>query len=249
MKQVRKAELSSDELAETIVRGMRQLREENAALHEENAALRAGNDELEHRSSMLLAEIAGLKSQLDNERTERRHYHSLANEIITRLDVVGRTVDDVVRCAQQEVYRQHKEHPRGELVELAIPPFLKASADPPAEPKADAPALTRDRTPSLAGIMLFLGVATGLAYTQLPPAHSVYRFADGLMARTSADLAQLDESWQRERKTTAGGRDIMPGALQCADDVDPQRRSGEIANRIEAGQWVVGQCLQVRLGR
>jgi hypothetical protein len=140
MQQVRKAEPSSDDLAEAIMRGMRQLREENATLREENAVLCAGNDELKRRSSVLESEIASLKAQLDNERTERRHYHSLANEIMTRLDVVGRTVDDVVQRAQHEVYSKRKEQPSGELPEIKIPKFLKEAitADGPAEPKAES---------------------------------------------------------------------------------------------------------------
>jgi hypothetical protein len=233
---------SSFDLAEAIMRGMLELREENATL-------RAGNDELEHRGSLLLTEIACLKSQLEHERAERRHYHSLANEIITRLDVVGRTVNDVVQRAEQEVYRQHNEHPRSEMEELEIPPFLKASANPPAEAKAGAPSVTRGRIVSLAAIMLSVGVTTGLIISQLPPTHLVDMFADGLMGHISADLAQLDERWHRDRETTAGDRDLTPGAVQCADDNQPQWRSREIANRVQAGQWVASQCLQVRIGR
>src|SRR5437016_3513191 len=46
-----------------------------------------------------------------NERTERRYYHSLANEIITRLDVVSQTIDSVVRRAEQNTNRQRKDPP------------------------------------------------------------------------------------------------------------------------------------------
>jgi hypothetical protein len=138
MKQVAKPQPSSDDLAGAIagaMRGMHQLREENSAL-------RAWNTELEHRRSVLESEVTNLKSQLDNERNERRHYHSLANEIITRLDVVGRTVDDVVQRAQHEVYSLRKEQPLAELPELKIPAFLKKpiAADASAEPKTEAKA-------------------------------------------------------------------------------------------------------------
>jgi hypothetical protein len=150
MKPVAKQQGATDDLSEAItnaMRGMHELREENAALRNEIASLRASNDELEHRGALLRTEIGCLKSQLEIERTELRHYHSLSNEIITRLDVVGRTVDDVVQRAQQEVYRQRKEHPRGDLPELEIPPFLTQSIcpDAAAEPKADARGLTNGR--------------------------------------------------------------------------------------------------------
>jgi hypothetical protein len=54
-----------------------------------------------------------------------RHYHSLANEIVTRLDVVGQTIDEVVKRADQEVYRQRRENPRAELPDIKVPTFLK----------------------------------------------------------------------------------------------------------------------------
>jgi predicted RNase H-like nuclease (RuvC/YqgF family) len=143
MKPAPKAQPASDDLAEAIAGAMRGMHE----LREENAALRARNNELEHRRAALESEVAGLKAQLDNERSERRHYHSLANEIITRLDVVGRTVDDVVQRAQHEVYSMRKEHPRAELPELKIPGFLKQpiAADGRAEPKQEVPGLTNGR--------------------------------------------------------------------------------------------------------
>ena len=53
------------------------------------------------------------------------HYHSLANEIVTRLDVVGQTIDDVVKRAEQEVYRQRRENPRAELPDIKVPSFLR----------------------------------------------------------------------------------------------------------------------------
>jgi hypothetical protein len=122
------------------MRGMHELRDENAAL-------RVRNGELEHSRSVLESEIAALKAQLDNERNERRHYHSLANEILTRLDVVGRTVDDVVQRAHHEVHSQRKEFSRGDLPELKLPQFLKqpTSADTAADPKAEAPGRNNGR--------------------------------------------------------------------------------------------------------
>jgi hypothetical protein len=127
-KQATKAQASSDDLAAAISDAMRGMHD----LREENASLRAEKDELEHRRSTLESELAWLKAQLDNERTERRHYHSLANEIITRLDIVGRTVDDVVQRAQHEVEAMGK-------AELKMPEFLNqpimAYARPP-RPKA-----------------------------------------------------------------------------------------------------------------
>jgi hypothetical protein len=69
--------------------------------------------------------VRSLKLALDHEQAERRHYHSLANEIITRLDVVGQTIDDVVKRAEHDVYRQRRENPRAELPEAELPTFLK----------------------------------------------------------------------------------------------------------------------------
>jgi predicted RNase H-like nuclease (RuvC/YqgF family) len=91
---------------------------------EENDTLRARNDDLRRRCSEMKSEIAQLKAQLADERTERRHYHSLANEIVTRLDIVGRTVDDVVQRAENEVHSTRKEHPGAEVAELKIPAYL-----------------------------------------------------------------------------------------------------------------------------
>jgi hypothetical protein len=141
MKPLTKAQPSADDLAEAIEGAMRGMHE----LREENAALRARNNELEHRRSVLESEITGIKAQLDNERNERRHYHSLANEIITRLDVVGRTVDDVIQRAQHEVYSMRKEQPRGELPELKIPGFLKQPLPVDGRAEAEAPGLTNGR--------------------------------------------------------------------------------------------------------
>jgi len=170
-------------------------------------------------------------------------------EIITRLEVVGRTVNDAVQRAGQEVYHRHNEHPRSETLESEISPLVKASADLPAGPKSDGQGLSRDRTALLTAIMLTAGVVTGLVLSQLPPTPSVDMFADGLMGHISADLAQLDERWQGARKANAGDRDVTPGAVQFADDDRCQWRSREIANRIQPSQRAVGQCLQVRIDR
>ena len=65
---------------------------------------------IEGHNLQLESELQLLKLALDHERAERRHYHSLANEIITRLDVVGQTIDG---------------KPRAELPEVELPTFLK----------------------------------------------------------------------------------------------------------------------------
>ena len=75
--------------------GVENLRNENRRLADEINDLEVTNLQLE-------SEIQSLKLTLEQERGERRHYHSLANEIITRLDVVARTVDDVVKRAEQD---------------------------------------------------------------------------------------------------------------------------------------------------
>jgi hypothetical protein len=80
---------------------------------------------LEASNLQLESEVQSLKITLEHERAERRHYHSLANEIITRLDVVGQTIDDVVKRTEQETGRQRKKDPRAELPEVEMPTFLK----------------------------------------------------------------------------------------------------------------------------
>jgi hypothetical protein len=129
MKDATNAQPSSHDLDDAIAVAMRGMLE----LRKENARLRARNHELEHSHPVLESEIASLKVQIQNERSERRHYHSLANEIITRIDIVVRTVEDVVQraCSMRE------EQPRADLPELIIPPFLKQRtvANDPAEPK------------------------------------------------------------------------------------------------------------------
>jgi hypothetical protein len=77
----------------------------------------------------LESEIQSLKLTLEQERAERRHYHSLANQIITRLDMVARTVVDVVNRAEQEVCRQRKETPGAKLPDVEAPSFRKKVED------------------------------------------------------------------------------------------------------------------------
>jgi predicted RNase H-like nuclease (RuvC/YqgF family) len=110
-----------DPLTEKIrdsIRGVEHLRSENSRLTDQLKSLETANLQLE-------SQVESLKLTLEQERAERRHYHSLANEIITRLDVVGQTIDDVVRRAEQETYRQRKEKPRAEGPEADMPAFLK----------------------------------------------------------------------------------------------------------------------------
>lgn len=117
-----KAEVESgdpltDQIRQSIL-GVENLRAENRRLTDQVKSLEGRNLQLE-------SEVQSLKLALDHERAERRHYHSLANEIITRLDVVGQTIDDVVKRAEQETYRQRRENPRAELPEVKTPTFLK----------------------------------------------------------------------------------------------------------------------------
>jgi hypothetical protein len=110
-----------DPLAEKIrysIVGVENLRAENSRLMDLVRSLETTNLQLE-------SEVQSLKLTLEQERGERRHYHSLANEIITRLDVVGQTIDDVVKRAAQETHRQRKESPGPDLPEVETPSFLK----------------------------------------------------------------------------------------------------------------------------
>ena len=77
----------------------------------------------------LESEIQSLKLTLEQERAERRHYHSLANEIITRLDVVACTIDDVVKRAEQEVCSQRSKTPGAKLADVEAPSFRKKVED------------------------------------------------------------------------------------------------------------------------
>jgi chromosome segregation ATPase len=112
---------SADPLTEKIrdsILGVENLREENQRLTDQVRSLDTSNLQLE-------SQVQSLKLSLEQERAERRHYHSLANEIITRLDVVGQTIDDVVRRAEQETYRQRRDSARADLPEVETPNFLK----------------------------------------------------------------------------------------------------------------------------
>jgi len=60
---------------------------------------------LEHDNLVLKSEAESLRLAVEDERAERRHYHSVADEIITRLNVVGQTIDYVVKRAGQEVWQ------------------------------------------------------------------------------------------------------------------------------------------------
>ena len=110
---------SGDPLTEKIrqsILGVENLRAENRKLTDQVKSLEGNNLQLE-------SELRSLKLALDHEQAERRHYHSLANEIITRLDVVGQTIDDVVKRVEHD--RQRRENPRAELPEAELPTFLK----------------------------------------------------------------------------------------------------------------------------
>ena len=110
-----------DSLTERIresILGLKNLSAENCRLTDQVKSLEGTNLQLE-------SEVQSLKLALDHERAECRHYHSLANEIVTRLDVVGQTIDDVVKRAEQEVYRQRRENPRAELPDIKVPSFLR----------------------------------------------------------------------------------------------------------------------------
>src|SRR5262250_2495277 len=102
--------------------GVENLRGENRRLADEIKDIEVTNLQLE-------SEIQSLKLTLEQERAERRHYHSLANEIITRLDMVARTVDDVVNRAGQEVCRQRKETPSVKLPDVEAASFRKKVED------------------------------------------------------------------------------------------------------------------------
>jgi hypothetical protein len=111
----------SDALAERIRQSMiavENIRAEKVRLTEQLKVL-------EHANLSLESEVESLKLAVENERTERRHYRSLANEIVTRLDVVGQTIDEVVKRADQEVYRQRRENPHAELPDIRVPSFLR----------------------------------------------------------------------------------------------------------------------------
>jgi len=113
--------------------GVESLRGQNRRLADEIKDLEVANLQLE-------TEIQSLKLTLEQERAERRHYHSLANEIITRLDVVACTIDDVVKRAEQEVCSQRSKTPGAKLPDVEAPSFLKKVEDfVNAHKKAEAP--------------------------------------------------------------------------------------------------------------
>ena len=114
---VRSADPLTEKIRDSIL-GVENLRAENSRLSDQLQRLETTNLQLE-------SEVQSLKLTLEQERAERRHYHSLANEIITRLDVVCHTIDAVVKRAEQETYRQGRENPRAELPESEMPAFLK----------------------------------------------------------------------------------------------------------------------------
>ena len=105
----------TERIRESVL-GVENLRTENRRLTDKLRSLEANNLQLEN-------EVRSLKLALDHEQSERRHYHSLANEIITRFDVVGQTIDDVVKRVEHD--RQRRENPRAELPEAELPTFLK----------------------------------------------------------------------------------------------------------------------------
>jgi hypothetical protein len=112
---------NDDSLAEKIrdsILGIETLRAENLQLTDQINSLETTNLQLE-------TEVRSLKFVLEQERAERQHYHSFANEIITRLGVVGQTITDVVKRAELESDRQRKEKPRADLPPPQIPASLK----------------------------------------------------------------------------------------------------------------------------
>jgi hypothetical protein len=113
----RAADPLTEKIRESIL-GVENLRAENSRLADQLTSLETTNLQLQ-------SELQSLKLTLEQERAERRHYHSLATEIITRLDVVGQTIGDVVKRAEQETAQQRKKYPRAELSEVEMPTFLK----------------------------------------------------------------------------------------------------------------------------
>jgi hypothetical protein len=80
---------------------------------------------LEVANLQLESEVQSLKLTLEQERAQRRHSHSLANEVITRLDVVGQTIQEVMTRAEEEVCRQRKETPPRDFSDPEMPKFLQ----------------------------------------------------------------------------------------------------------------------------
>jgi hypothetical protein len=63
---------------------------------------------LEHANLVLKSEVKSLRVAVEDERAERQHYHSLADEIITRMNVVGQTIGDVVKRAEKSSGSERK---------------------------------------------------------------------------------------------------------------------------------------------
>ena len=96
-----KADPLADKIRDSIL-GVENLRVENARLSNQTNVLERENLQLE-------SEVQSLKLTLEHERTERRHYHSLANEIITRLDVASRK--DIERLQRRLSVLESRIHP------------------------------------------------------------------------------------------------------------------------------------------
>jgi len=112
---------STDLLAEKIrdsILGIENLRGENLKMTDQINSLETANLRLE-------AEVRSLTYTLEQERSERQHYHSFANEIISQLGVVGQTITDVVKRAELESHRLQKEGPRADLPLPELPASLK----------------------------------------------------------------------------------------------------------------------------
>ena len=122
----------SDKIRESIL-ALENLRAENLRLTDEIRIL-------EHSKLAFESEVQSLKVAIESERAERRHYNSLANEIVTRLDVVGHTIEDVVKRAEQEVCSQRSKTPGAKLPDVEAPSFRKKVEDfVNAHKKAEAP--------------------------------------------------------------------------------------------------------------
>ena len=100
---------------------------------------------------------------------------------------------------------------------------------------------------SLAAIAVTIGVSAALAYGQFSSGNFAPSFVNNVITRVAADLAVLDQRWRRGREAIAANRRSSRGNVQCVVYDDPRRHAAEIASRIEAGQRVSSQCLEVRI--
>jgi hypothetical protein len=75
-------------------------------LRAETGDLREQVRRLEAENARLLTDNELLRNVVESERAERRHHHSLANELVTRLDVVRTTIDSIIRAAEKEAHRK-----------------------------------------------------------------------------------------------------------------------------------------------